>query len=83
MQSTEVFLRAVQNTTAKFSHGERSNQIKHTDSKHTLPLRRAGWVDEWMSVALGYMKILRRTESSILHSHYYQNPIPESMLYAK
>ncbi len=73
-------------------HGEHPNQIKHrvierlyTDS---LPLffffMSSVGLDEWMSVALGSMKILRCRETSALHSHYsYQNPIPESMLNAK
>lgn len=40
-------------------------------------------LDKCVSVALGIMKIVRGRESSALHSYSYQNPIPESMLYAK
>lgn len=56
-------------------------------SKHTVSLSffmSSVWLDKWMSVALGNMKILRCRESPALHFHYsYQDPIPGSMLYAK
>lgn len=84
MQSTEIFLRAVQNTVAKFSPGEHSNQIKHGDSKHTLFSHEP---DEWTSVASGNMEIFRNTQSSILDSHYtikiqFQSPCYLPKLYS-
>lgn len=75
MQSTELFLRAVQNTRVKFSHGEHPNQIKHRVTERlqtdSLPLFffMSIRLDEWMSVPLGNMKILGCRKPTALHSH--------------
>lgn len=86
MQSTDLLLRAVKSSRAKFIHREYPNQTKQSKreiSKILCPSLSTVVLDEWMAVALGKMKIFRCRTSSALHSHSRQKPIPESMLNAE